>query len=124
MEGPDAYLEEINREHRAGVLDLGLPLALAIAHDLVDAHFLVPARHCQKVLGVCRVWVEGERGDAVLGRAPELDILLQVAERVAGRGRRRSKKACHGCGVRAIVFVGAGSIPNLGPSFVRLKPGV
>jgi hypothetical protein len=96
--GVSTNLEEVDREHGAVVLDLGLPLALAIAHDLVDAHFLVPARHRQEVLEVGRVRIEREVRDAIFGRAPELNILLQVAERVGSRRRRRPKKARHWCG--------------------------
>lgn len=106
------HLEEVNREDWAVVLYLCLPLALTVAHDFVDANFLVPARHSQKVLLVVRIWVESEGRDAIFGRAPELDVLLEVAERVARRRRLRSEKARHrrgysiGFGVIVVPCVG------------------
>lgn len=77
------------------MLHLRLALPLAVAQDLVDAHLLVPARHRQEVLEIGRVGVEGKIGNAILGRAAELDVLLEVAERRRGRRGLGPEEARH-----------------------------
>lgn len=77
------------------MLNHGLPLALPIAQDLVDACLLVPTGNGEEVLLVGGIGVEGEIGNAVLRGLAELDILLEIAEGVARRCGGGTEKTSH-----------------------------
>lgn len=61
-------------------------LCLALRRDLVESDFLIPTGNCEEVLLGALVRVEGKVCDAIGGWLLDLDILLQVSNRV---GRRR-----------------------------------
>lgn len=85
------YLKPIHTEDRTFVVVGMSRLCLALRRDLVEADFLIPTGNCEEVLLGALVRVEGEVCDAVGGWLLDLDILLQVSNRV-GR-RRRSGRA-------------------------------
>lgn len=60
-------------------------LRLALRCDLIEADFLIPTGDRQEVLLGALIRVEGEICDAVGGWLLDLDILLQVSNRVGSR---------------------------------------
>lgn len=79
------------------------PFALPVGCNLVYPDLLVPTGDCQEVAGLVLSGREGEIGNTVVGRVVESDVLLEIANRVARRGRRcGAKEAGHVDGVLSI----------------------
>lgn len=102
------YLEPIHTEDRTFVVVGMSRLCLALRRDLIQADFLIPTGNCEEVLLGVLVRVEGQICDAVGGWLLDLDVLLQVSNRIgrrcrSGRATKQTRHTGRSAVLRAVV---------------------